>query len=108
MQQLSSLQHGLPASRTLSRTWHPRRCFITADSNHSCLLFGIETAAPHFSQTKQEVNLQNANAWADLGNAKAEEKAADAPTEGDGEDGLWDEFKSREQEEEQRVHKLAC
>lgn len=51
----------------------------------------------------QEVNLQNANAWADLGNAKTDEPAEDAAVDAEGEDGLWDEFKSREQEEEQRV-----
>ena len=50
----------------------------------------------------QEVNLQNENAWADLGKEKGDD--------GDGEEGgeedkdmLWDEFKSREQEEQQRV-----
>ena len=51
----------------------------------------------------QEVNLQNENAWADLGNTNA---ADDGDADGEAgieDDNLWDEFKSREQEEEQRV-----
>ena len=50
----------------------------------------------------QDVTLQNANAWADLRNTKVDEPN-DGGEEGEAEDGLWDEFKSREQEEEQRV-----
>ncbi len=52
----------------------------------------------------QEVNLQNENAWADLGNTNAADDAeADEGEGGMEDDNLWDEFKSREQEEEQRV-----
>ena len=55
----------------------------------------------------QEINLQNVNAWADLGNAKADAPVQEGVDE-EGEDNLWDEFKSREQEEEQRVDLLLC
>jgi len=56
----------------------------------------------------QEVNLQNENAWADLGNTDAaDDGEADEAEVGMEGDNLWDEFKSREQEEEQRVNYLA-
>jgi len=52
---------------------------------------------------KKEVNLQNENAWADLGNINAaDDIEADEGEPGTEDDNLWDEFKSREQEEEQR------
>jgi hypothetical protein len=55
----------------------------------------------------QEVNLQNENAWADLGNTDAvDDGEADEAEPGMDNDNLWDEFKSREQEEEQRVKNL--
>lgn len=56
----------------------------------------------------QEVNLQNENAWAALGNTDAaDDGEADEAELGMEGDNLWDEFKSREQEEEQRVKPLA-
>lgn len=52
----------------------------------------------------QEVNLQNENAWADLGKDKDDGgDNDDEDGEDEGKDVLWDEFKTREQEEEQRV-----
>ena len=48
-------------------------------------------------------NLQNEGAWADLGKELNEPDAADDGEENAEADNLWDEFKSREQEEEQRV-----
>ena len=48
-------------------------------------------------------NLQNEGAWADLGKELNEPDAVDDGEENAEADNLWDEFKSREQEEEQRV-----
>ena len=54
----------------------------------------------------QDINLQNQDAWNDLGKAKDNEGENDGEEDGaddENKDMLWDEFKSREQEEEQRV-----
>lgn len=54
----------------------------------------------------QDINLQNQDAWNDLGKEKDDEGGnEDDGDEADEEnkDMLWDEFKSREQEEEQKV-----
>lgn len=62
--------------------------------------------ARHSRRVLQDINLQNQDAWNDLG----KEKDNEGENDGEGDDGdeenkdmLWDEFKSREQEEEQRV-----
>ena len=73
--------------------------------SHACT--AVQLSRPRWPRNAflcdlQEVNLQNENAWADLGNEKGDEGDGEEDDEED-KDMLWDEFKSREQEEQQRV-----